>query len=90
MSFLTTIKNDIEALWRKEEPTVEEALKAAVKAVEPVWETALGKLALATVQGLTGYAASNGERLRPKWQPPRLPPARRTRASRPPNRPSTP
>jgi hypothetical protein len=57
--FTRTIQ-DIEGLWKKEEPVVESAINAAVKAVEPVWKTALGQIVMSTVTNLQSYAASQG------------------------------
>ncbi len=55
-----TIIKDVEGLWDKEEPVIEAALLDAAKAIEPVWKTALGKIVLATVTDLQGYASSAG------------------------------
>ena len=60
MSFFTILRDDFEKLWKHEEPTIEAALKAAVKSVEPVWKTALGAIVLSTVTNLQGLAQSAG------------------------------
>ncbi len=60
MNIFSEIVNDIKSLWKKEEPTIIADLKTVVEAAEPLWETALGKVALSSVTALQGYAASNG------------------------------
>jgi hypothetical protein len=54
------IENWASALWKKEEPTIEQILENVAKAAEPLYKTALGKLAQTTVTGLTAYAAAGG------------------------------
>ena len=60
MSLFTIIRDDFEKLWKREEPTIEAALKSALKSVEPVWKTALGAIVLSTVTNLQGLSKSAG------------------------------
>ena len=75
MSFLTVIENDVKNLWHKEAPTIENALKVALKDVEGIWATAFGKELLtaaaqlstatpttldATVESILATAKTNG------------------------------
>jgi hypothetical protein len=59
-NIFTTIIDDIKGLWEKEKPAIEAGLSDVLKAVEPVWKTALGSIVLSTVTNLQGYAASAG------------------------------
>lgn len=60
ISELKKIEGDIKGLFEKEKPIVESALKAALKAVEPVWKTVLGKIIYETVADAAKVAASGG------------------------------
>lgn len=60
MSWIKTVVDDVEGLWKREEPVIEAGLKDVLTAVEPVWKTALGSIVLATVTNLQDYAKSEG------------------------------
>lgn len=57
---ITDLGHDIKSVFEKEKPTVEAALKAALKAVEPVWLTALGKIIMQAVLDAAKVAAAGG------------------------------
>ncbi len=54
------VGGDIKALFEKEKPVIENALKAALKAVEPVWKTALGGIIMKVVLDAAQVVAAGG------------------------------
>ena len=59
-NIFSRIISDMEGLWKKEEPAIQSALSDVVKAIAPVWKTALGSIVMSTVSNLQGYAAGAG------------------------------
>ena len=51
---------DIKGVFEKEKPVIENALKAALKAVEPVWKTALGGIIMKVILDAAQAVAAGG------------------------------
>ena len=59
-NILKALESDIKGIFDKEKPAIESALKAALKAVEPIWVTALGKIIMQVVMDAAKVTAAGG------------------------------